>query len=282
MENRGKYKQNKFENDLDRGDHDPNFDLDAYIQEQSTPGNINSTYQKPPEDDSSQFKNALLIFVVFAAAFLWFNEWSPSQAWSSLTGGEQTSAEIAPTAPGLGQLEINIPDIPAPPTVPAAPTASQLDLSITEYLSILRDKGYLGDEISGFSARELYDANVPISYLDQLQQAGFLEDLSFVYITNYYQNQIPLAYLESLQEAGVYDELSFVDVTEFYNNNIPTDYLVKLNEAGYLEDLSFVYITNFYQAGVTIEFLDQLKEQDLYEDLNFLDIIDLYKRENGG
>lgn len=282
MGNKGKYKQYDFENDLDRDDHDPNFDLDAYIQQQSASGNTNTAYQKSTQDDTSQFKNALLIFVVFAAAFLWFNEWSPSQAWSSITGGEQSSAEVTSTVPGLGQLEINIPNIPAPPTAPTPPVTSQLDMSITEYLSVLRDKGYLRDEISGFSARELYDANVPIAYLDELQQAGFLEDLSFVYITSYYQNSIPLTYLDQLQQAGVYDELSFVDVTEFYNKNIPTEYLVTLHDAGYLEELSFVYITSFYEAGVTVEFLDKLKEQNLYEDLNFLDIVDLFKRENGG
>jgi len=285
-----KKEQNKsrsFSNDLDRhpnAENDPDFDLDEYINQKSQ--NEELFAAEPKEEDRSQFKNAILIFLVFAAAFLWFNNWSGSEAWTFVFGGDDNTSQVVSGVPITDQVEINVPAIPEVPSLPGinappAPPSSSLDISITEYLTALRDKGYLGDEISSFTARQLYDGNVPIAYLDQLQNAGFLEDLSFVYIINYYQNQIPSSYLESLQDAGVYEELSFVDVTNFYQNNVPTDYLIKLNEAGYLEDLSFVYITNFHQNGVTIEFLDQLKKQGLYEDLNFLDIVDLYQRENG-
>ena len=281
-------KTRSFTNDLDRNsdyDHDPDFDLDEYINQQSQKGQQIPLQEEAKDPDRYLFKNAILIFIVFAAAFLWFNNWSSSEAWTFIFGGEEQSTEVTAGAPGVEQLEIEVPEPPAVPTIPGseAPVAStaDLDMSITEYLAVLQEKGYLGEEVSGFSARQLYDASVPVSYLDELQSAGFLEDLSFVYITNYYQNQIPLTYLESLQEAGVYEELSFVDVTNFYNNNVPTEYLVTLDEAGYLEELSFVYINAFYDAGVTIEFLDQLKEQGLYEDLSFLDIVDLFQRENG-
>lgn len=288
-----KKEQNKtrsFSNDLDRhpdAENDPDFDLDEYINQKSQ--NEELFVEEPAEEDRSQFKNAILIFIVFAAAFLWFNNWSGTEAWTFIFGGDDNTTQVAEAPRGSGQSVVTIPQIPDVPEVPnvpqlpgvEAPATSGLDMPITEYLTTLRDKGYLGDEISSFTARQLYDGNVPISYIDELQAAGFLEDLSFVYITNYYQNQIPLSYLESLQEAGVYEDLSFVDVTNFYQNDVSTDYLIKLNEAGYLEDLSFVYVTNFYQNGVTVEFLDQLKEQGLYEDLNFLDIVDLYQRENG-
>ncbi|MGN8225904.1 hypothetical protein [Gracilimonas sp. BCB1] len=282
------HKTRSFTNDLDHNfddDHDPDFDLDEYIRRQSEPTSHMPLQEETKDPDSYLFKNAILIFIVFAAAFLWFNSWSDTESWRYIFGGGDQTTEVTAGAPGVGQLDISIPQPPQVPPVPGvevppAPPAPSLDMTITEYLSVLQDRGYLGDEISGFSARQLYDANVPVSYLDELQNAGFLEDLSFVYISNYYQNQIPLPYLKSLQDAGVYEELSFVDVTAFYNDDIPVEYLVTLNEAGYLEDLSFVYVTNFYNAGVTVEFLDQLKEQGLYEDLNFLDIVDLYQREN--
>jgi hypothetical protein len=285
-----KKEQNKtrsFTNDLDRhpdAENDPDFDLDEYINQKSQ--NEELFVEEPAAEDQSQFKNAILIFIVFAAAFLWFNNWSGSESWTFIFGGEDNTTQVAEAPPSSDQLAVTVPNVPDVPDVPGvqappAPPSSSLDMSITEYLTALRDKGYLGDEVSSFTARQLYDGNVPISYLDQLQNAGYLEDLSFVYIINFYQNQIPLSYLESLQEAGVYDELSFVDITNFYQNDVSTDYLIKLNEAGYLEDLSFVYVTNFYQNGVTVEFLDQLQEQGLYEDLNFLDIADLYQRENG-
>ncbi|HBX66333.1 MAG TPA: hypothetical protein DEG32_09295, partial [Balneolaceae bacterium] len=258
-----KKEQNKprsFSNDLDRhpnAENDPDFDLDEYINQKSQ--NEELFAAEPEEEDRSQFKNAILIFIVFAASFLWFNNWSGSEAWTFIFGGDDNTTQVATAPPVSDRLEVQMPEIPTIPAVPDLPTlpgvdvpsSAGLDMPITEYLTILRDKGYLGDEVSSFSARQLYDGNVPISYLDQLQNAGFLEDLSFVYIINYYQNQIPLSYLESLQEAGVYEELSFVDVTNFYQNDVSTDYLIKLNEAGYLEDLSFVYVTNFYQNGVT-------------------------------
>lgn len=289
MTKKDQNKTRSFTNDLDRHsdfDHDPDFDLDEYIRSQSQDSGQIPIQEEPKDPDRYLFKNAILIFIVFAAAFLWFNNWSPSEAFTYVFGNDEQTTEVTAGVPGTDQLEIEIPEPPEIPSVPGveappAPPASNLDMSITEYLSVLQDKGYLGDEISGFSARQLYDANVPVSYLDELQNAGFLEDLSFVYITNYYQNQIPLSYLERLQDAGVYEELSFVDVTAYYNDDIPVEYLVTLNEAGYLDELSFVYVTNFYNAGVTVEFLDQLKEQGLYDDLNFLDIVDLYQRENG-
>jgi hypothetical protein len=288
MEKKEDNKTRSFTNDLDRNfddDHDPDFDLDEYIRRQSQPTAQMPIQEETKDPDRYLFKNAVLIFIVFAAAFLWFNNWSDSESWAYFFGGDNQSTQVTAEAPGFGQPEISIPEPPQVPSVPGveappAPPASSLDMTITEYLSVLQDRGYLGNEISGFSARQLYDANVPVSYLDELQNADFLENLSFVYITNYFQNQIPLTYLENLRDAGVYENLSFVDVTAFYNDNIPTEYLVTLNEAGYLEDLSFVYVTNFYNAGVTVEFLDQLKEQGLYEDLNFLDIVDLYQREN--
>jgi hypothetical protein len=260
MGNKEDNKSRSFSNDLDRHsteNPDPDFDLDEYIHQQSQDDELNLSADIEEKEDRSQFKNAVLIFIVFAASFLWFHDWSPTQAWSAVFGGGQQVAEVTTGASGSDQVQSQIPNIPQPPAPPganetAAPTASELDMPITEYLSILREKGYLGNEVSSFDARQLYNANVPISYLDELQNQGFLEDLSFV------------------------------DVTEFYNNDVTIDYLVSLNEAGYLEELSFVYITSFYNAGVTLEFLDQLKEQGLYQDLNFLDIVDLYQRENGG
>ncbi len=282
------HKTRSFTNDLDRSfddDHDPDFDLDEYIRRQSQPTGQMPLPEETKDPDRYFFKNAILVFIVFAAAFLWLNSWSEAESWAYIFGGNEQTTEVTAGAPGVDQLDVSIPQPPQIPSVPGveappAPPTASLDMTITEYLSVLQDRGYLGDEISGFSARQLYDANVPVSYLDELQDAGFLENLSFVYITNYFQNQIPLSYLESLQDAGVYESLSFVDVTAFYNDDIPVDYLVSLNEAGYLEDLSFVYVTNFFNAGVTVEFLDQLKEQGLYDDLNFLDIVDLYQREN--
>jgi len=282
MDKKEQNKTRSFTNDLDLDpelDNNPDFDLDEYILQQSHLHKNIPDERILDERERSQFKNAILIFLVFAAALLWFNDWSFNNTWASFFGADEGATQVPATAPAPDRFEVQLPPIPPLPGNTEA-SAPRLDMPITDYLATLRDKGYLGNQISSFSARQLYDANIPISYLDDLQNAGLLEDLSFVYIINYYQNEIPFSYLQQLKDAGVYDKLSFVDVTQYYTNNIPIDYLVTLDKAGYLEDLSFVYVTNFYNAGVTVAFLDKLKGQGLYEDLNFLDIVDLYQREN--
>ena len=235
------------------------------------------------EQENSQFKNAVLFFMVFAAAFLWINDWNINQAWNSTFGASEETSETI-----TSQVQVpDLPDFPALPSTQSAPEVSGfsgetgLELSLTEYLAALKEKGYLNNELSSFSARQLYDSDVTIAYVDQLSETGFLEILSFVEISNYYQNDIPFDYLNELQQAEVFEKLSFVDISNFYQNDVSTEYLKTLDEAGYLDELSFVYISSFYENGVTVDFLDQLKEQGLYEDLNFLDIVDLYQRENG-
>lgn len=284
MENKGRYKDRKFGNDLD-----DDFDLDSYIEEQSSDsGSLwNDSTQAPHRENPETYrkKNFLLIAAIVFASVLWVFDWSVPDMWNSFFGSDEVATTQA--APDININIPEIPAIPAIPSIPGAPTITQdvqtpppLEMSLTEYLSELNDLGYLDDKLSAFSARQLYDSNIPVSYLQQLDEAGYLEDLSFVYITNYFTNNIPLSYLDQLRDAGIYEELSFVDVNSYYQNEIPIDYLEQLNEAGYLEELSFVYVTNYYQNGITTEFLDQLKESGLYDNLSFLDVIDIYQREN--
>lgn len=283
MGKKEKNQNRSFSNDLDlnsEDDHDPEINLDEYINLQNRQQNSLTSEPVFDEKERSQFKNAVLIFIVFAAALLWFNNWSVTNTWASFFGNNEASTEVRSAAPLPAPSAVQMPEVPPIPGNTGIPVSS-LNMSITDYLSALRDKGYLGNQISSFSARQLFDANIPVSHLDELQNAGLLEGLSFVYITNYYQNQIPISFISQLKEAGIYDKLSFVDVTQYYTNNVPINYLLSLNKAGYLEDLSFVNVTNFYKAGVTVEYLNELKEKGLYEDLTFLDIIDLYQRENG-
>ncbi|MFN1833624.1 hypothetical protein AB2B38_000060 [Balneola sp. MJW-20] len=277
----GKQRNRGIKNDL-KGD--PDFDLDSYIDENSREDS--SLFQEPLETEeinSSNTKNLILIAATILFAIWWFdNDWNPLNNFTGLSGGEDNVTQV--TEGTDGGISINIPVIRIPPInvdIPDAPTAppAPLSMPLSEYITDLQNLGLLEDKISTFSARQVYDGGVPISYLQELNQAGLLEDLSFVYINSYFQNGTPISYLQELQEAGVYDGLSFVYVNSFYENGVSTEYLQRLDETGYLDELSFVYINSYYEAGVTPEFLDRLKEQGIYDDLSFLDVVDLYQRE---
>lgn len=291
MENKGNYKERSFKNDLHSNSE---FDLDAYLEEQSNPENFSlGVNQEPEKHHGSGIKNAIVMTGLIIVSVLWYFDWSPQQTWAGIFGSNENNVVAGQTGTAP-DIQINIPRIEIPPmpmpmpdlapfTIPSNTgnsAAPALDMNMTEYLSALKEKGFLEDEISTFSARQLYDAGVPIHYLEELNEAGFLSDLSFVHITNFYQNSIPTSYLIQLSETDFYDKLSFVDITNYYQSNVPIDYLKQMDDAGYLVDLSFVHITNYYQAGVTPEFLDELKVSGLYDDLNFLDVVDLYQREH--
>ncbi|MEX0610033.1 MAG: hypothetical protein WD016_07260 [Balneolaceae bacterium] len=282
MKNQSSHKHRSFKNDLDK---DSDFDLDTYLEEQSSQNNAGKI-EPDVHDNTRFFKNTLLTFAVILASVLWYFDWSPAQAWAGIFGDTNDNVTVGSNtvAPNIG---VNIPSIEIPriPTIPTFPfseggtQAADLNMSMTEYLTELKELGFLENQVSTFSARQLYNSNIPITYLEELNEAGYLADLSFVHITNYYQSQVPISYLDQVREAGFYDDLSFVDITNYYQHNVPMQYLKELDDAGYLVDLSFVHVTNYYQAGVTTEFLDQLKETGLYDDLNFLDVVDLYKSE---
>lgn len=273
-------KERNLKNDLKS---DPEFDLDDYIEENSR--DEASLYEDPKEEqepEGSRAKNFILIAVTIAFAIWWFdNDWNPFNNFSGLFGGEDNTTQVA-EAPDT-DLNIDIPSITIPPlngeSAGNGSDVAALDIPLSEYLAELRQAGLLEEKISAFSARQVYDGGVPISYLQELDETGFLEDLSFVYINSYYQNQVPTDYLNELREAGIYEGLSFVEVTNFYSNGVTTEYLIQLDEAGYLDELSFVYINAYYDAGVTPAFLDRLKEQGIYNDLSFLDVVDIYERE---
>ncbi len=316
MNQREKNKGRAFGNDKD-----PNFDLDSYIEEKSREGQAQQQApEELPKDENYRTRNSIAIVVVAALMFLWAFDWSPGNAYNFFFGSDENAAVVSETGSGVG-VGVTTPPVPPMPRVepvapvapaePVAPVVSSLDISMTDYLIELRNFGLLSDgKLSTFEARQLYDAGVPISYIHQIDDRGWLEHFSFVHISEFYRNDVPMQYLELLEEAGFLfefsfpaiteyyragipidylqnmdqagylNELSFPAITEFYRSGVSNDYLNKMKEAGYLDDLSFVYITEYFRNGVTTEFLDKLKESGLYDDLNYLDVVDLYKREN--
>jgi hypothetical protein len=57
-----------------------------------------------------------------------------------------------------------------------------------------------------------------MDYLRTLDRAGYLDDLSFVHITEYYKAGVTTEFLNDLKAKGLYEDLSFVDVVEMYKD----------------------------------------------------------------
>lgn len=262
------------------------FDLDSYIEEQSHPQE-ESHYVVEDEHETSFMKNAILGIALLFTAFMWYNDWSPRQAYASIFGADESNVTTIQSGNGFS---INIPEINIPETdelrraieqeINRELQGSELP-AVTDYLLALKELDLLNDnKLSAFQARQLHAAGVPISYIQEIDNEGYLDELNFVAISEFYKNDIPLSYINQFNEAGFLDKVNFVGITEFYKNEVSMDYLTKLDAAGYLDDLNFVYITEYYKAGVTTEFLDGLKEKGLYDDLNFVDVVEIYKDEN--
>ncbi|HAW80548.1 MAG TPA: hypothetical protein DCX27_13075 [Balneola sp.] len=268
------------------------FDLDSYLEEQAHQ-TAEPTQQIVDEHEPSFLKNAILGLALVFTAFLWYHDWSPKQAYASIFGAEeqrliaggQTGNQIVIDIPEITIPEISFPesrDIQRAIEQELARASQTANLPpVTDYLVQLKELGLLDDDkLSAFQARQLHSSGVPVSYIQEVDNAGFLDDLDFVAISEFYNNDIPLSYLSEFEEAGFLDKVSFIGISEFYTNDVSMDYLRTLDQAGYLDDLSFVYITEYYKAGVTTTFLDDLKAKGLYEELSFVDIVEMYKDEN--
>jgi hypothetical protein len=280
--------QGRFKNSNKNDD----FDLDSYLEEQSQQKQ-EPNQPKEVEPEGSFLKNAVLGLALVFTAFLWYHDWSPSQAYGSIFGSDEP--KIIATGQAGNQIVIDIPEIRIPEiTIPESreiQRAIERELSrasvnaelpsVTDYLVELKELGLLDDnKLSAFQARQLHSSGVPISYIQEVDNADFLDDLNFVAISEFYNNDIPLSYISEFEDAGFLEKVNFIGISEFYKNNVSMDYLRTLDQAGYLDDLSFVYITEYFKARVTTEFLNDLKAKGLYEDLSFVDIVEMYKDEN--
>ena len=275
-----------------KSNNNDDFDLDSYLEEQAHQ-TVEPTQQIEDEHEPSFLKNAMLGLALVFTAFLWYHDWSPKQAYASIFGAEEP--RLISTGQAGNQIVIDIPEITIPeisiPESREIQRAIEQELarasetanlpSVTDYLVQLKELGLLEDDkLSAFQARQLHSSGVPVSYIQEVDNAGFLDDLNFVAISEFYNNDIPLSYLTEFEEAGFLDKVSSIGISEFYKNNVSMDYLRTLDQAGYLDDLSFVHITEYYKAGVTTSFLDDLKAKGLYEELSFVDIVEMYKDEN--
>jgi len=272
MGQKNRHSNYSFESEIDSHvNNDPNFDLDEYIKQKSQLDPTSQLHQSEIEDrEQSKFKNAVLIFLVFAAGFLWVNEWSVSQTWNSLFGSNEsaTSFEFAP--PVIPDFEI--PDVPAPP-IPGN------ESGLVNYMRGLEEAG-LADIYANTGNIALYQTGVTVDYLSQMNEAGYLDEFSYSAIIGLYNGNVTIDYLNSLGNAGYLEQFSYSAIIGLYNGGVTIDYLNQMNEAGYLDDFSYSAIIGLYNGGVTTDFIDQLNENGLLEDMSYSDIIKAYNADN--
>ncbi len=255
---------------------DQDFDFDQYLDEKGEKTEFTENQDPDASKEGSALKHGILIVAVILSGLLWFYEWSPKSVYLAFFGdGTEQIETVMPNVLEIPPLGVNIRNVDVQTDI-----AIENPGSIVEYLLELRNQGLLDNKISSFEARQVYDAGVPISYLLELDQYGFLNRFSFVEIGEFNKNQIPNDYLYQMDQNGYLDRLSFVEVGEFYKNNVSFEYLDRLDETGYLDELSFVHISEYYKNGVTPQFLDELKQSGLYNDLSFIDVVEIYKSQN--
>jgi hypothetical protein len=293
---------------------DPNFNLDDYLEEKGYETDDSRDFEDEIEKADRRYTNVLIVAVAVTGMF-WYMDFTPRAIYQSLFGSPNVeTVSGTPVVVDIPPINIEIPEINIPDIdIDIDPDVNSNEASlgpILEYLQELQNQGLLDTKISAFEARQVYYAGVPINYLLELDQKGYLEEFSFVEIGEFYKNQIPFEYLDEmdqngyldrlsfveigefyksqipfeyldeLDESGYLDRLSFVEIGEFYKNDVSFDYLDKLDQTGYLDELSFVYVVEYYRNGVTTEFLDELKETGLYNSLSFIDVVELYKNQN--
>jgi hypothetical protein len=273
MGQKNKHNNYSFESEIDgHADYDPNFNLDEYINRMSREGQIPETHTVVEEDDRSQFKNAVLIFLVFAASYLWINDWSIGQAWNNIFGNDEVTFVTAPEVPS-----VDIPTIPAIPENPMAP-GEVAGEGFVEFLAAANASG-LNEYYSNIGLQTMYEAGVTIEYLNQLSDAG-ITDQSFPAVIAFYESEVSMDYLSTLNEAGFLQTQSFPAVIAFNESGVTMEYLNELNQAGYLQISSFPAVVAYYEAGVTPEFLDQLNENGLLQQMSFPDVVNAFEADN--
>ncbi|MFP8488929.1 hypothetical protein ACKGJO_07485 [Gracilimonas sp. Q87] len=244
MGQKNKYNNYSFESEIDGyADHDPNFDLDEYIRKMSGEEQMLTSQQyEEEEDDRSQFKNAILIFIVFAASYLWINDWNMSQTWNSIFGSDEAAFVSSSEVPS-----VDIPTIPSIPVNPMAPGEVNSQ-EFTEFLAAAQSNG-AARFYSNIALQTMYESGVTMEYLKQLVAAGITDQ-------------------------------SFPAVIAYHESGVTMEYLFLLKESGYLTNLSFPAVIAYFESGVTVEYLDQLNENDLLQGMNYPEVVNAYKSDN--
>lgn len=240
--------KNKLTNDLDS---------DAEINDREDVFENNSPKEKSipsdPEDIFSK-KNSWVLGIFIVVAVLWHFDWSPMKA-----------------AYGIGTSITNL--FESEEQVNVAQN-SVTQFSQLEYFDSIKDLDF-DDSPTIANTSLLYQNNVPVQYLLDLENLDYLSELSPNQVLALYNSGVTSNFLEVLEDLDYLDEVSYTGVVGMYTSGVSESYLTALEAVDYLEDLSYSQVIALYSSGVSEDFLRKLESRDLLEDLSYTEVIRL-------
>lgn len=257
----------KLKNDLER--MVPDSELDSREKEllvKDKPDEA-STSSELWEDSKRFFKNFLVATLCVIIILLWWFDWNfsalanrTSDVISGLFGDEIT--EIGATPPTF-----EVPPVPGPGGTPPMPELSELGPEIEA-------------EVRAEISRAQNEMNMGMSdYVSAMEEAGYRDLYSMPELSVMYQTGVEISYLDELNEVGLLEELPYTAIITFFSADVSTDYIVAMNESGYLERYGFPGVTAFYSSDIPVSYLNDLEEKGMLDDLSFSDILLMYQSE---
>jgi hypothetical protein len=244
-----------------KGKADPDFDLDAYLQEKSHP---DEQFEEQINDSpkSSFLKNTVLILGLSIFALLYFNEWSPKLVYGNIFGIEEYQKQsIAPE-----------------PVVPVT-TNSETEAMVAE------------NNISGFN-----DITVNTQQLENLANLEVLEGLEALEALEALESLEGLASLENLEGLEGLEELAKLSALEALSNlgnssfiqiennssEFPAslaDYKTELKDTELTDEFDTETVAELYEAKVPVSVLATLKNNGLLSTVDVSSLIEGYKNQ---
>lgn len=251
--------------------NDPNFDLDEYIYQKSSEENEELFPEKEIDYPKPTAKRNLIAVLMFSAiAGFWLFSNGPANISFFDNDGYNVNVEVPNIE--IPEFESFIAPRPAPPATPV-PTG---DFS-TAYLDYLQELNEtFPDQFSGSASQGMYNGGVPIEYLTDLNEAGYLDQFSYSAIIGLFNGGVPNEYLQQMDAAGYLDDFSYSAVIGLYNGGVSTQYLDEMQSAGYLDEFSYSAVIGLFNGGVTLNYLNSLNTAGFLETFSYSGIIGLY------
>jgi len=271
----------KFRYDLHNTD-DPDFDLDAYIDEQANADDQN--FEQEFNSHPTTKRNLLALSVILIPA-IWFFLSDPFSVFSddSNFSSSQAGQTIVVERPEPNVRVITAPAAPVPLqgsnfSFEPGYTVAELDMSYTDYLAELKEYGYL-DDFGGSASTRLYQNNVPVEYIDQFGKAEVLNNFGSTSISRLYQNQVPFDYIQNMADAGLLNNFGSTSISRLYQNQIPFEYIIKFKEANVLDDFGSTSISRLYQNGVPTEYISEIATNGYLNNFGSTSIVRLHQNQ---
>jgi hypothetical protein len=245
----------RFKNELRGGQDDPDFDLDAYLQEQSHPDEQFEDHANDPTKGSSFLKNTFLIVGLSIFALLYFNDWSPKLVYGNIFGVEEYQQQSVAPEPVLPVTANSEPDVVIADSDPVGTN----DIVVTQGL----------ENLARLEALEALESLEGLVELENLEGLEGLEELA------------KLSALEGLKALSNLENPSFIQV-ENNSSEFPAtleEYNTKLNEAELSDKFDTETVAELFDAKVPVPVLKTLNDNDLLNSFDISSLIEGYKNQ---